>query len=49
MPTFKIYKNGSETDKMEGATDQGLIDLLNKARGENENSSNTAAAPDVKD
>ena len=33
MPTFKVYKNGAEVDKMEGASDQGLIDLLNKAKG----------------
>ena len=28
MPTFKVYKNGAEVEKMEGASDQGLIDLL---------------------
>ena len=32
MPTFKVYKNGAEVEKMEGASDQGLIDLLNRAK-----------------
>ena len=32
MPTFKVYKNGAETDMMKGASDQGLIDLLNNAK-----------------
>ena len=32
MPTFKVYKNGAEAEKMEGASDQGLIDLLNRAK-----------------
>ena len=34
MPTFKIYKNGAEFEEIVGPSDQGLIDLLNKARGE---------------
>ena len=33
MPTFKVYKNGAEVDKMVGANDQGLIELLNRAKG----------------
>ena len=32
MPTFKVYKNGAEAEKMEGASDQGLVDLLNRAK-----------------
>ena len=32
MPTFKVYKNGAEAEKMEGASDQGLTDLLNRAK-----------------
>ena len=32
MPTFKVYKNGVEFEKMEGASDQGLLDLLNRAK-----------------
>ena len=32
MPTFKVYKNGVEAEKMEGASDQGLTDLLNRAK-----------------
>ena len=32
MPTFKVYKNGAEFEKMEGASDQGLVDLLNRAK-----------------
>ena len=31
MPTFKVYKGGAEVEKMEGASDQGLVDLLNRA------------------
>ena len=34
MPTFKVYKNGAEVETMRGASDQGLIDLLNRAKGE---------------
>ena len=33
MPTFKLYKNGVEVGKLEGADDRGLIDLLNRAKG----------------
>ena len=32
MPTFKVYKNGAEVEAMRGASDQGLIDLLNRAK-----------------
>ena len=32
MPTFKVYKNGAEAEKMEGASDQGLRDLCNRAK-----------------
>ena len=32
MPTFKVYKNGAEVETMRGASDQGLIDLLNRAK-----------------
>ena len=32
MPTFKVYKNGAEAEKMEGASDQGLVELLNRAK-----------------
>ena len=32
MPTFKVYKNGKEVDKLEGADNRGLIKLLNKAK-----------------
>merc|ERR1711967_147380 len=32
MPTFKVYKNGVEFEAMRGASDQGLIDLLNRAK-----------------
>ena len=32
MPTFKVYKNGAEVEKMEGASDQGLVDLLDRAK-----------------
>ena len=34
LPTFKLYKNGAEVEKLEGADDQGLIDLLNRAKGD---------------
>ena len=32
MPTFKVYKNGAEVETMEGASDKGLIKLLNRAK-----------------
>ena len=32
MPTFKVFKGGEEVDKMEGASDDGLVALLNKAK-----------------
>ena len=32
FPTFKVYKNGKEVDKLEGADNRGLIKLLNKAK-----------------
>merc|ERR1712227_529634 len=32
MPTFKVYKNGAEVETMRGASDQGLIGLLNRAK-----------------
>merc|ERR1712070_236712 len=32
MPTFKVFKNGAEFEKMEGASDQSLADLLNRAK-----------------
>ena len=32
MPTFKVYKNGVEAEAMRGASDQGLVDLLNRAK-----------------
>ena len=32
MPTFKVYKNGAEAEKMEGASDQGLFALLDRAK-----------------
>merc|ERR1712054_516239 len=32
MPTFKVYKNGAEVETMRGASDQGLIDLLDRAK-----------------
>ena len=31
MPTFKIYKNGAEVEKLEGADDRGLVNLLDRA------------------
>ena len=34
MPTFKVYKNGAEVEKMEGASDQGLVELLNRAKAQ---------------
>ena len=30
MPTFKVYKNGVEAEKMEGASQEGLIQLLDR-------------------
>ena len=32
MPTFKVYKNGAEVEKMEGASEQGLNDLIARAK-----------------
>ena len=32
MPTFKVYKNGAESEKMEGASEQGLKDLIARAK-----------------
>ena len=32
MPTFKVYKDGAEVNSMRGASDQGLIDLLDQAK-----------------
>ena len=32
MPTFKVYKNGAEVETMKGASDDGLIALLDKAK-----------------
>ena len=32
MPTFKVFKNGAESEKLEGASEQGLKDLLNRAK-----------------
>merc|ERR1712227_763248 len=32
MPTFKVYKNGAEVETVRGASDQGLIDLLDRAK-----------------
>ena len=32
FPTFKVYKNGAEVDKMEGATEESLLDMLNRAK-----------------
>ena len=32
MPTFKVYKNGAEIEKMEGASEQGLNDLIARAK-----------------
>ena len=29
MPTFKVYKNGVEVGKLEGASEQGIKDLIN--------------------
>ena len=30
MPTFKVYKNGTEVDKLEGASEQGIKDMCAK-------------------
>ena len=32
MPTFKVFKNGSEVATMAGANEQGLRDLLDRAK-----------------
>ena len=32
MPTFKVFKDGAEVNSMRGASDQGLIDLLDQAK-----------------
>merc|ERR1712110_252784 len=32
MPTFKVYKDGAEVNSMRGASDQGLIELLDQAK-----------------
>ena len=32
FPTFKVYKNGVEVDMMEGATEESLLDMLNRAK-----------------
>ena len=32
MPTFMVFKNGAEVDKMEGASDEGLKAMLDKAK-----------------
>ena len=32
MPTFKVYKNGVLSETMEGASEEGLSTLLNKAK-----------------
>ena len=32
MPTFKVYKDGVEVNSMRGASDQGLIELLDQAK-----------------
>ena len=32
MPTFKVYKDGAEVNSMRGASDQGLIELLEQAK-----------------
>ena len=30
MPTFIVFKNGAEVDRMEGASEQGIRDICNK-------------------
>ena len=32
MPTFKVYKNGAEVEKIEGASEQSLVELLGRAQ-----------------
>ena len=32
FPTFKVYKDGAEVDMMEGATEESLLDMLNRAK-----------------
>ena len=32
MPTFLVFKGGEETKRMEGASDEGLLALLNEAK-----------------
>ena len=32
MPTFKVFKDGSESDSMVGADEQGLRELLDRAK-----------------
>merc|ERR1712097_24563 len=32
MPTFKMYKGGTEVDKLEGASEQGIRDLIAKRK-----------------
>ena len=34
MPTFKMYKNGAEVEKMEGASDQGLVEMIGRAKAQ---------------
>ena len=32
MPTFVVFKNGEEADRMEGAARHSLVELLDKAK-----------------
>ena len=32
MPTYKVYKNGAEVDMLEGANEEGLVALLERAK-----------------
>ena len=32
MPTFMVFKGGEQVDEMSGANEQGLIEMLNKAK-----------------
>ena len=32
MPTFKVYKNGAEVETMRGASQEGLVALLDRAK-----------------